>query len=368
MNSQYQKKLLEAKVSVLEKVRHFTQNYAGPTLIEVFGEELFSPIDKPEAIKLNKSQQKLMTDYYREDRLLAKKYYKLEETSFTIISYPIYEIGKDFEEIFEATVKVNTLDNDVYQRIQQSIIDTLDKGEYVRILGKGENRTDLLVKLHPLQDTTKETNFENCVADVNIPVGEVFTSPQLKGTRGVLHVPLVYLNELAYRDLELVFEDGFITDYSCKNFDDTDMNKSFIKENLLYNHDTLPIGEFAIGTNTTAYMMGKKYDIAPKLPILIAEKTGPHFAIGDTCYSMREDLKVYNPDGKEIIARDNEHTLLRMSDPKKAYFNCHTDITLPYDEIEEISAVLYDGTIIPIIKDSRFVLEGTELLNEAFDI
>ena len=85
-----------------------------------------------------------MTDYYREDRLLAKKYYKLEETSFTIISYPIYEIGKDFEEIFEATVKVNTLDNDVYQRIQQSIIDTLDKGEYVRILGKGENRTDLL--------------------------------------------------------------------------------------------------------------------------------------------------------------------------------------------------------------------------------
>lgn len=368
MNSQYQKKLLEAKVSALEKVRHFTQNYAGPTLIEVFGEELFSPIDKPEAIKLNKSQQKLMTDYYREDRLLAKKYYKLEETSFTIISYPIYEIGKDFEEIFEATVKVNTLDNDVYQRIQQSIIDTLDKGEYVRILGKGENRTDLLVKLHPLQDTTKETNFENCVADVNIPVGEVFTSPQLKGTRGVLHVPLVYLNELAYRDLELVFEDGFITDYSCKNFDDTDMNKSFIKENLLYNHDTLPIGEFAIGTNTTAYMMGKKYDIAPKLPILIAEKTGPHFAIGDTCYSMREDLKVYNPDGKEIIARDNEHTLLRMSDPKKAYFNCHTDITLPYDEIEEISAVLYDGTIIPIIKDSRFVLEGTELLNEAFDI
>ena len=164
---------------------------------------------------------------------------------------------------FEATVKVNTLDNDVYQRIQQSIIDTLDKGEYVRILGKGENRTDLLVKLHPLQDTTKETNFENCVADVNIPVGEVFTSPQLKGTRGVLHVPLVYLNELAYRDLELVFEDGFITDYSCKNFDDTDMNKSFIKENLLYNHDTLPIGEFAIGTNTTAYMMGK-CDIAPK--------------------------------------------------------------------------------------------------------
>ena len=82
---------------------------------------------------------------------------------------------------------------------------------------------------------------------------------------------------------------------------------------------------------------------------------------------MREDLKVYNPDGKEIIARDNEISLLRKTDPAKAYFNCHTDITLPYDEIMEISAVLYDGTTIPVIKDSRFVLEGTELLNEAFD-
>ncbi|MDD4113477.1 MAG: leucyl aminopeptidase, partial [Herbinix sp.] len=100
----------------------------------------------------------------------------------------------------------------------------------------------------------------------------------------------------------------------------------------------------------------------------IAEKTGPHFAIGDTRFSMREELKVYNPDGKEIIARDNELSLLRKSDPKKAYFNCHTDITIPYDEIGEISAVLHDGASIPIIKDGRFVLEGTQLLNEAFDI
>ena len=113
--------------------------------------------------------------------------------------------------------------------------------------------------------------------------------------------------------------------------------------------------------------MGRKYDIAAKLPILIAEKTGPHFAIGDTCYSMREDLKVYNPDGKEIIARDNEISILRKSNIDKAYFNCHTDITLPYDEIKEISAVLYDGSLIAIIEDSRFVLEGTELLNEPLD-
>lgn len=99
------------------------------------------------------------------------------------------------------------------------------------------------------------------------------------------------------------------------------------------NHDTLPIGEFAIGTNTTAYVMANQYDIVYKLPILIVEKMGPHFAIGDTCYSRAEDNIVYNPNGKEIISRDNEISILRKTEPEKAYFNCHTDITIPYDEI-----------------------------------
>ena len=368
LDSAFVRRRLDAKKDALEKLKNYTVNYAGPAVIEVFGEELFSPEDKPESVKLNKRQQKLITQYYNNERLLNKEYFKLDETSFTIISYPIPEIGEDFEAIFAETVKVNTLDNEVYKRIQQRIIDVLDKGEYVRIIGKGKNRTDMKVKLHPLKNPEKETNFENCVADVNIPAGEVFTSPMLEGTEGILHVPLVYLNDLAYKELELVFKDGRIAEYSCKNFEDEEKNKSFIKENLMFNHDTLPLGEFAIGTNTTAYMMGKKYDIASKLPILIAEKTGPHFAVGDTCYSMQEELKIYNPDGKEIIARENEISALRKTEPEKAYFNCHTDITLPYDEIQEISAVLYDGTSIPIIKDSRFVLEGTELLNEAFDI
>lgn len=367
LDSIFINKKLEAKRAALESMKNITSHYAGPALIEVFGEELFSPEDKPETIKLNKNQQKLLTQYYNDEKLLLKEYYKLDETSFTIISFPIPEIGEDFEAIFAETVKVNTLDNDKYYRIQQNIIDALDKGEYVRILGKDKNRTNLMVKLHPLSDGNKETNFENCVADVNIPVGEVFTSPRLKGTNGLLHVPLVYLNDLAYRELELTFTDGMITDYSCKNYDNEDRNKSFIYENLLYNHKTLPIGEFAIGTNTRAYMMGRKYDIAPRLPILIAEKTGPHFAIGDTCYSMREDLKVFNPDGKEIVARDNEITLERKTNPEKAYFNCHTDITLPYDEIGEISVVMADEKVIPIIKNSRFVLEGTDELNKAFD-
>lgn len=358
---------LECLKNALEKYKEKAGVYAGPSLIEVFGEELFTPADKAEAVKLDNRQQQLYTDYYREAGLLQQDYLKLGETSFTIIAYPVPEIGKDFKDIFAETVKVNTLDYKLYQKIQQSIIDTLDQGEFVHIVGLGKNNTDMLVKLYPIKDSEKETIFENCVADVNIPVGEVFTSPVLKETRGILHVPRIYLNDLEYRELRLTFEDGKIVAYDCANFSQEQKNRSYIKENLLFNQETLPLGEFAIGTNTTAYMMAKKFDIAPKLPILIAEKTGPHFAIGDTCYKMSEDTKVYNLDGKEIVARDNEVSLLRKSEPEKAYFNCHTDITLPYDEIKEISVIKKDGTAVPIILNSRFVLPGCESLNEAFD-
>ena len=48
-----------------------------------------------------------------------------------------------------------------------------------------------------------------------------------------------------------------------------------------------------------------------------------------------------------------------------AYFNCHTDITIPYEEIGGIYAVKPDGTKTAIIEDGRFVLPGTEALNEA---
>ena len=111
--------------------------------------------------------------------------------------------------------------------------------------------------------------------------------------------------------------------------------------------------------------MARKYGIAALMPILIMEKTGPHFAIGDTCYSHMEDHKVYNPDGKEIVARENSCSGLRESDPEKAYFNVHTDITIPYGEIGAITAVFADGKETDIMRDGRFVLPGTEPLNDA---
>lgn len=363
----YVERCLEVRKTYLEEEKKLAAGMAGPAVIEVFGEEPFSPKSKKAALHYNDKQQQLYVYEMNQTGQIMNHYIKGEERSFTIIAYPLPAIGERFEEIFAETIKINTLDYVLYRDMQQKIIDILDEADKVHITGKGANKTDLYVNIWKLKNPVKETAFENCVADVNIPVGEVFTSPVLEGTTGKLFVSQVYLNELKYENLEIDFKDGMISGYTCTNFKDESENRKYIRDNVLKHHETLPMGEFAIGTNTTAYRMARDFDIADKLPILIAEKTGPHFAVGDTCYSHEEDNISYNPDGKAIVARENAVSALRHTDMEKAYLNCHTDITIPYDELDKITVIRKDGTTADIIADGRFVLVGTEKLNEPLD-
>ena len=362
------KKFLERKLEVVkttyESCKELAAGFAGPACIEMFGEEPFAPEQKEDVLKLSEKQEELVLLFDSRQSQITNEYIRGDERSFTIVAYPVPEIGERYEEIFDEIIRINTLDAGTYEKVQQTLIDALDQGEYVHILGDNGNRTDLKVQLYPLKDPQKETIFENCVADVNIPVGEVFTSPVLEGTSGLLHVSKVYLNELQYKDLEITFANGMIADYNCGNFDRELENKEYIHDNILHKHPTLPLGEFAIGTNTTAYVAARKYGIEEKMPILIAEKMGPHFAVGDTCYSWSENIKVYNPNGKEIVARDNSVSIQRKEDVSKAYFYCHTDITIPYEELKSITVVTKSGEEIALLENGRFVLPGTEILNE----
>ena len=364
LDRQFMERKLEVMRTTYEQYKDLARRHAGPACMETFGEEPFTPVSKSEAVKLNDKQKEISLEYDSKSSQIVNSYIPGDERSFTIVAYPVPEIGDQYEEIFDEIIKINTLDAKVYEKVQQTIIDALDQGTSVHILGNNGNHTDLRVQLYKLKDPKKETIFENCVADVNIPVGEVFTSPVLEGTNGVLHVSQVYLNELLYKDLEVTFSNGMVADYSCKNFEHELENKEYFLDNVLYRHPTLPLGEFAIGTNTTAYVAAKKYNIADKMPILIAEKMGPHFAVGDTCYSWAEDIKVYNPNGKEIVARDNSVSIQRKEDISAAYFHCHTDITIPYEELKSITVECADGKEIEIIRDGIFVLPGTEILNE----
>ena len=346
---------------------HLFNMSLGPVIFESFGEKPFSPENIKESLKLSENQQELLKNHENNLDEIYNKYEPNEKTSFCIVSLPNPEIGEEFENIFEDTLKINMMDNKSHEDIQQKIIDALDKGEYVHVVGKGGNQTDIKVKLPEIKDPENQTNFVNCVADVNIPLGEVFTSPELKGTNGLLHIQDVFLG-LQYTDLKLTFKDGYVSDYTCNNFDNEKENKEYVKENLMECHKELPLGEFAIGTNTEAYVMAQKYGIINVLPILIIEKMGPHFAIGDTCFSWSEDLPVYNLlNKKEIVARDNEKSILRKEDVSKAYTGVHTDITIPYEEIGFIAVITKTGNKIDILRDGRFVLAGTEELNKPLD-
>ena len=366
---------LEVRKEAFEKYKTELRGYAGPAVVESFGEKNFDPVNKKEAAHKTPEQNKLYVEWLTKFGMLNREYIIEEERSFTIIAFPIPEITSSlpnptpegYGEFFREIIRVNTLDYMKYRNIQATIIESLDQADYCEIKGMKGNHTDLKVNLWKLKDPARETIFENCVADVNIPVGEVFTSPVLEGTNGTLHVTRVYLEGLEYRNLEIRFKEGMIDSYTCSNFEKEEENKAFVYENVLHRHETIPMGEFAIGTNTTAYVVARKYGVEDKLPILIAEKTGPHFAVGDTCYSHAEEIRVYNPDKKEIVAKDNSRSLLRDTDMSAAYFNCHTDITIPYEELGELTAVKKDGTRIEILKNGRFVLPGTEELNKPLE-
>lgn len=360
----YCNKYLKILKETYEANKVLAGKFSGYMYFEAFGEKPFNPEIKPVCLKLSEDQIQLENAFDNECIEIHEKYIPASETSYSMIAFPSPEIGTNFEAVFEDMLDINSLDSNKYELIQQKMIDVLDQADYVHIKGKGSNQTDIKVKMHTLKNPDQETNFNNYVADENIPVGEVYTSPQLSGTNGLLHIEEAFLLSYHYQNLKLHFKDGFISEYSCNNQENEKDTNSYIFENLMEQHETLPLGEFAIGTNTLAYVKAKKHKIMHLLPELVLEKMGPHFAIGDTCFSWDEDTPLFNNiNSKRLTAVENEKTALRKKNTNDAYTNVHTDITLPYESIEFITAATKDGEKTDIIRNCRFVLPGTEELN-----
>ncbi|MGM0601052.1 MAG: aminopeptidase [Candidatus Rifleibacteriota bacterium] len=368
LDSEYAGHRLEYFTETVNYLEERLKLVSGNVVVWLFGQEPFVPEIKENVVQLSEEQDKISHNLQNERTRIFFKAAPPNETSFSIISFPSPEIGENFEKIFKDTLELNNLDSNHYEKIQEKMIEILDQATHVEVKGKEGNETNIRVQMQPLDDPSTQTNFINCGADVNIPVGEIFTSPKLTGTEGILHVKDIFLFGLRYFNLKITFKDGMVTDYSCTNFEKEEDNRKYMFDNLLKPNKTLPIGEFAIGTNTLAYKMAQKHKIQHLLPILIVEKMGPHFAIGDTCFAHEEDSPQKSViSGKSMIATDNEKSALRKTDPSKAYTHKHIDITLPYDMLAEITAVKKDGSKVPIILDGRFVVKGTEELNIPLD-
>ncbi|MCD7818840.1 MAG: leucyl aminopeptidase, partial [Lachnospiraceae bacterium] len=149
------RKFIERKLGVMrsayETFRQEAREHGGPAVVEIFGEKPFSPEVKPEAFHLSEKQQKLSAMADNESSQITNQYIIGKERSFTIIAFPVPEIGDQFEDIFYETIKLNTLDYKLYQRVQQVLIDALDQGTAVHIQGREGNRTDLTVSLMRLE-------------------------------------------------------------------------------------------------------------------------------------------------------------------------------------------------------------------------
>ena len=161
MDSDYVQRKLRSMQNAYEKYKDLAAVHGGPACIETFGEEPFAPVSTEGAWALNEAQQKMQVELDNESGQIVNCYIRGDERSFTIIAYPVPEIGNDFPKIFAEIVKINTLDYKQYERIQQTIIETLDTCQWVEIKGKEDNETDLIIHLHELEDVRKQTNFEN---------------------------------------------------------------------------------------------------------------------------------------------------------------------------------------------------------------
>ena len=358
-NNEVEIKAYETALAYYEKE---LKAHAGNVIMVSFGQNKAEIESYDSLIKAN---SKLLKETTMKKKFMFEAYVPKAEISYTGMAYPVAEISdKPFKEIFDAIMKINLMDDAIWIDIHEVLIAALNKGEKVHLKGYNGNQTDLMVMLNELEDENTQSNFINCSSASNIPTGEVFTSPKLRGSHGLLHIQKVRLSKIEFSNIKLVIEDGCTKSHSCENTDDKQQNDKLMNDYIFHDRESLPMGEFALGTNTYAYSLAKELGVLYKLHTLIYEKLGPHIAIGDTCFAFsetQERISKYNH--KRFVATDNEISIKRLEDPKEAYFGLHYDLTVPYDEIGSIVVYNRDGSTTEIVKDGRIVLAGCEYMN-----
>ena len=194
-----------------------------------------------------------------------------------------------------------------------------------------ENYKKAIDQIHASEDL-KETAFENCVADVNIPVGEVFTSPVEEDVNGEIYFdyPQNYRGNEA-RGVHLWIENGKVVKATAEKGED------FLNAMLDMDEGARGIGEIAVGTNDMIQ------DVTGN--ILFDEKIGGsiHMAVGASypetggknVSGLHWDLIKNMKNGGQIYADDE----LIYENGK---FNCCDDVEKLYEKIGMIKEV-YDN-------------------------
>ena len=99
------KRRLRAMQVKYDEYKELADGYAGPAVVETFGEVPFEPVNKKQALHLNERQQKLRVGFQNEAGQIVNRYIKDDEYGYTIIAYPMPAFAT--KEAAEAFQKAN---------------------------------------------------------------------------------------------------------------------------------------------------------------------------------------------------------------------------------------------------------------------
>ena len=114
MDKRYVERKLEVMKTVFEQNKEMAAGVAGPAVMEIFGETPFSPEAKETAPAYDEAQRELDLLFSSRSGQITNEYIKGEERSFTIVAYPVPEIGADYAKIFSSVNKTNTISFRIY--------------------------------------------------------------------------------------------------------------------------------------------------------------------------------------------------------------------------------------------------------------
>jgi len=182
---------------------------------------------------------------------------RVNNTKWVVMRYPndsmAQAAGMSTEAFEDFYFDVCTLDYSKMSKASDPLVELMNRTDQVRITGNG---TDLSFSI-------KDIPAIKCDGKLNIPDGEVYTSPVRDSVNGVLqyNAPSSY-NGVTYDNVRFVFKDGKIVEATANNTE-------ALNHLLDSDEGARYIGEFAIGFNP--------YVLNPMNDILFDEKIAGSF-------------------------------------------------------------------------------------------
>lgn len=209
------------------------------------------------------AEAKKANDLYYVEPVEMKQ--RVNHTKWCLLAYPTPAFAQSANMSTEAFTdlyfKVCTLDYSKMSKAMDALVELMEKTDKVRIVGKD---TDLTFSI-------KGQKAIKCDGKMNIPDGEVYTSPIKNSMNGVIHYNIPTLeNGIRFDDVRFVIKDG-------KIIEATSSNTKELNNILNTDEGARYFGEFAIGVNP--------YITKPMLDILFDEKIcGSFHLTPGNCY------------------------------------------------------------------------------------